>query len=197
MATKLYAKLTDGQLTTTCAAEEDTELIAQLIADGFKHYDDSAPKPEVGIPKPAVPSDLGDIALRPPASNLDTGVDKVVGDRQIVVDSKSAAVDQISGSKSDTAVKSAVFSLSEPVPTYRDDGYRIVLEWKVVENSPAKVTAEIARLQSELAATDYKVIKSYEYALAGQAAPYDIGALHSSRQALRERIEVLEVLDRA
>jgi hypothetical protein len=154
MATKLYAKLTDGQLISTCAAEEDTELIAQIIADGFKPTDDTAPKPEVGIPKPAVPSGLGNIALRSPASKPDTEASKAVGDRQIVVDSKSAAVDQVFGSKSGTATKPAALSLSDPVPTYRDDGGRIVLKWEIIENSPAKVIAEIARLQSELAATE-------------------------------------------
>ncbi len=65
---------------------------------------------------------------------------------------------------------------------------------KIVPNSPSKVADEIARLQSELAATDYQVIKSYEFALAGEKPPYDPTALHSDRQALRDRISELEGL---
>ena len=65
---------------------------------------------------------------------------------------------------------------------------------KIVPNSPSKVADEIARLQSELAATDYQVIKSYEFALAGEKPPYDPAALHSDRQALRNRISELEGL---
>jgi hypothetical protein len=133
MATKLYAQLTDGQLTTTCAAEEDTELIAQIVADGFKLYDDTTPMPEIG-------------------------------------------------------------EFQATIPAYSEDVDRITLAWKIVEHSPEKVVAEISRLQSELAATDYQVVKSYEYAIAGQAAPYDIGALYTERQAVRNRIDQLEEL---
>ena len=37
--TKTYAKIEDGVLITTCAPEEDADLIAQLMSDGFKPYD--------------------------------------------------------------------------------------------------------------------------------------------------------------
>ncbi len=47
MATNYYAKLIDGQPVSTCADEEDTDLIAQLLADGFKPYDDSTERPVV------------------------------------------------------------------------------------------------------------------------------------------------------
>jgi hypothetical protein len=47
-------------------------------------------------------------------------------------------------------------------------------------------------LKAELAETDYKIIKSYEYQLVGLPLPYDIEALHSERQAIRDRINQLE-----
>jgi hypothetical protein len=133
MATILYAKLTDGQLATTCVDEENTDLTAMILADGFKPYDDSAPKPAVG-------------------------------------------------------------EFGAAVAAYVEDADGIRLRWDIVEHSPEKLTAEIARLESALAATDYQVIKSYEYTLAGNASPYDITALHTERQAIRDRIRELEAL---
>ncbi|MDD4276161.1 MAG: hypothetical protein PHO33_04195 [Clostridia bacterium] len=52
---------------------------------------------------------------------------------------------------------------------------------------------EIARLKIELSETDYKIIKCNEYQLAGMELPYDITVLHTSRQALRDRINELEL----
>ena len=78
--------------------------------------------------------------------------------------------------------------------TYRDDGERIVLEWKIVENSPVKIAAEIDRLKSALAASDHKVIQCSEYSLAGKTPPHDPATLHSSRQSLRDRIVELEAM---
>lgn len=75
---------------------------------------------------------------------------------------------------------------------YRDEGFQIVGYYETIDNSPERIAAEINRLKSELTATDYQVIKSYEYALAGQPLPYDLNGLHSERQQLRERIRELE-----
>lgn len=77
---------------------------------------------------------------------------------------------------------------------YRDEGFQIVGYYEVVDNSPERIIAEIDRLKSELTATDYQVIKSYEYALAEQPLPYDLANLHSERQTLRNRINELEQL---
>jgi len=52
---------------------------------------------------------------------------------------------------------------------------------------------EIARLKAELKETDYKIIKCSEYQLAEQLLPYDIATLHAERQALRDRINELEL----
>lgn len=131
--TTLYAKLENGVLVTTCTPEEDTDLIAQLLSDGFKPYDESASQPQAE-------------------------------------------------------------AFQAVVPVYRDTGERIVLEWKVEENSPEKVEAEIERLKAELMDTDYQVIKSYEYTLAGVPAAYDIEELHTSREQQRIRIRELETL---
>lgn len=128
---KTYAKLVDGALVTTCAAAEDTGLIARITADGFKPYDQSAPQPEVG-------------------------------------------------------------ELQAARAAYREESDRISLRWEIVEHDPEKIEAEIARLQDELAATDYQVIKSYEYSLAGEPSPYNAKALHDRRQGLRDRIKELE-----
>lgn len=51
---------------------------------------------------------------------------------------------------------------------------------------------EIEMLKKQIAATDYKVTKCYEYSLCGLELPYDIKALHAERQALRDKINELE-----
>ena len=75
---------------------------------------------------------------------------------------------------------------------YRDEGYQIVGYYELIDNSSEKVAAEIERLKSDLTATDYQVIKSYEYVLTGQPLPYDLNSIHSERQQLRNRIGELE-----
>lgn len=51
---------------------------------------------------------------------------------------------------------------------------------------------EIDMLKKQIADSDYKVTKCYEYSLCGLELPYDIKALHAERQALRDRINELE-----
>ena len=51
---------------------------------------------------------------------------------------------------------------------------------------------QIADLKVQLTETDYKIIKCSEYQLAGQELPYNIQALHTDRQVLRNRINELE-----
>ncbi|MDR1101687.1 MAG: hypothetical protein LBL34_04975 [Clostridiales bacterium] len=54
---------------------------------------------------------------------------------------------------------------------------------------------EIARLKSELANTDYKIIKQAEAELAGADLPYtaeEMTQIHTERQALRDQIGELE-----
>lgn len=55
-----------------------------------------------------------------------------------------------------------------------------------------QVTAQIADLKARIAASDYKVIKTYEYTLLGEQTGYDMEAVHAERQALRDQINTLE-----
>lgn len=52
--------------------------------------------------------------------------------------------------------------------------------------------ASIESLKMQLSESDYKVIKVAECAAVGEAAPYDVAALHQERQALRDQINALE-----
>ena len=54
------------------------------------------------------------------------------------------------------------------------------------------IAEEIAFLESELSATDYKIIKCYEYSLAGLDLPYDISKLHQERQEIRDKINTIQ-----
>lgn len=51
---------------------------------------------------------------------------------------------------------------------------------------------KIDELKAKLNATDYKIIKCSECQLIGYPLPYDIVALHTERQALRDEINELE-----
>lgn len=58
---------------------------------------------------------------------------------------------------------------------------------KVFNNNKLKV------LKDELKDDDYKIIKCYEASLVGEPLPYDIEALHTKRQKIREQINMLEI----
>lgn len=62
----------------------------------------------------------------------------------------------------------------------------------IEEDAYREKLLEVAVLKDELQATDYKIIKCYEYQLAGLELPYDIAELHSERQAIRDQINALE-----
>ena len=53
--------------------------------------------------------------------------------------------------------------------------------------------SEIERLKSELQDSDYKITKIAEAMAIGVELPYDAQALHKERQALRDRINELEM----
>ena len=55
-----------------------------------------------------------------------------------------------------------------------------------------KVSAHINDLKVQIAASDYKVIKTYEYSLLGEQAEYDMETVHAERQNLRDQINALE-----
>ena len=55
---------------------------------------------------------------------------------------------------------------------------------------------EIRNLECDLRASDYEVIKAYEYSVCGIKAPYDMDAVHNERQKKRDRInEIQKILD--
>lgn len=56
----------------------------------------------------------------------------------------------------------------------------------------SQVTAQIDGLKAQIAASDYKIIKTYEYDLLGEQTEYDMQAVHAERQALRDQINSLE-----
>ena len=56
----------------------------------------------------------------------------------------------------------------------------------------SQVTAQIDDLKARIAASDYKIIKTYEYTLLGEQTEYDIEEVHAERQALRDLINSLE-----
>lgn len=132
----LLAKFDNGQLITTCADDEDREMITGMVADGFKYF-------------------------------VEAGQPDVTSDQ--------------------------LTEFSSLELRYRDEPHQIVAYYEVIDNSPERITAEITRLQAEISSTDYQVIKSYEYALAGEQLPYNIAELHRQRQNLRDRIKELEL----
>lgn len=50
----------------------------------------------------------------------------------------------------------------------------------------------IKAYENKLSESDYKIIKCYEYSLAGLELPYDIIELHAERELIREEIRKLE-----
>jgi hypothetical protein len=62
----------------------------------------------------------------------------------------------------------------------------------IKQNEQEQQKQQIKKLQTQIAATDYQIIKCYEYSLAGLELPYDIQELHNSREAIREQIRELE-----
>lgn len=60
------------------------------------------------------------------------------------------------------------------------------------EQAKQEKIVRIAELEAQLAATDYKIIKCYEYSCVGKELPYDISALHTERQSARNEINSLQ-----
>lgn len=63
-------------------------------------------------------------------------------------------------------------------------------------NERERLEQEIRNLECDLSASDYEVIKAYEYEMCGIKSPYDIKSVHAERQAKRDRInEIQNILD--
>ena len=69
---------------------------------------------------------------------------------------------------------------------------QIVDNEQVVDNN-GLLLFKIERLKSELQDSDYKITKIAEAMSIGAELPYDAKALHKERQALRDRINELEM----
>lgn len=71
-------------------------------------------------------------------------------------------------------------------------------KWAKIEEKRAEsaringINAEIDSLKNQIMASDYQIIKCYEYSLNNLELPYDAQALHEERQALRDEINKLE-----
>lgn len=64
-------------------------------------------------------------------------------------------------------------------------------QWVEGGTAPEPVVT-IDELKQQLFDTDYRIIKCYEYQMAGKDLPYDIAELHEVRQSMRDKISELE-----
>lgn len=63
---------------------------------------------------------------------------------------------------------------------------------KLTDEEREQLEQEIISLEWALKATDYKIIKAYEYSMCGMKAPYDISDIHKERQEKRDRINEIQ-----
>ena len=75
---------------------------------------------------------------------------------------------------------------------FDEEKYQSLLEKKNSAKATREKKKEIAQLEKQISGTDYKIIKCYEYSLVGEELPYDVTALHTERQAIRDEINSLE-----
>jgi hypothetical protein len=81
---------------------------------------------------------------------------------------------------------------TEPVAPVQPEPTEEELAEQVRQQQISQVTAQIDGLKAQIAASDYKIIKTYEYDLLGEQTEYDMQAVHAERQALRDQINSLE-----
>lgn len=81
---------------------------------------------------------------------------------------------------------------TEPVAPVQPEPTEEELAEQARQQQISQVTAQIDDLKDQIAASDYKIIKTYEYALLGEQTEYDMEAVHAERQALRDQINDLE-----
>ena len=80
----------------------------------------------------------------------------------------------------------------EPVAPVQPEPTEEELAEMAKQEQIRQVTAQINDLKEQIAASDYKVIKTYEYSLLGEQAEYDMETVHAERQNLRDQINALE-----
>lgn len=80
----------------------------------------------------------------------------------------------------------------EPVAPVQPEPTEEELAEQARQQQISQLNAQIDGLKAQIAASDYKVIKTYEYTLLGEQTGYDMEAVHAERQALRDQINTLE-----
>lgn len=96
----------------------------------------------------------------------------------------------------DYAAYTTVYREVEGGIQFSNDG-SVYVEPEVITYEPTEVdtrSIEISTLKAQLTASDYKVIKCFEYSMVGLDAPYDVNELHAERQSIRDRINELEAM---
>lgn len=73
-----------------------------------------------------------------------------------------------------------------------EERYDALLKRAKTGISKDRLLSEIRSLETELSASDYKIIKSYEQSLVGIECEYNIQKLHEERQKIRDKINSIE-----
>ena len=83
--------------------------------------------------------------------------------------------------------------LKKDIFFYKIENGEIVFDGNLAGIFPFhSVEQKIESLKQQLSSSDYKIIKCFEAQLIGGEQPYDIVALHSERQKIRDEIKSLE-----
>ena len=80
----------------------------------------------------------------------------------------------------------------EPVAPVQPEPTEEELAEQARQQQISQLTAQIDGLKAQIAASDYKIIKTYEYTLLGEQTEYDIEEVHAERQTLRDQINTLQ-----
>lgn len=112
-----------------------------------------------------------------------------------VVNQKGEVITQYDLTKGRLICRKVVRADAPPIDNkekfvWTDDDFEEIQMY--VPNRVESTAERIRELKTKLSATDYKVIKCSECQLLGQEMPYDVAALHTERQAIRDEINKLQ-----
>lgn len=80
----------------------------------------------------------------------------------------------------------------EPVAPVQPEPTEEELAEQARQQQISQLTAQIDGLKAQIAASDYKVIKTYEYTIIGEQTEYNMETVHAERQVLRDQINSME-----
>lgn len=80
----------------------------------------------------------------------------------------------------------------EPVPTEPGELTEEEQAELKKQQQLSNIQSQITSLKTQIEATDYQIVKTYEYSLVGLEPEYDMEKLHQERQAIRDQINILE-----